>query len=148
MVFGAACSSRRGSGTVSQDEFELTRDLELLRGKHILIVDDDYLVADQTRQELEECGAVIVGPVPSVDQALELLETLRIDAAILDINLDGEKVYPLADRLSERRIPFVFATGYETSAMPGKYRGFALCEKPAELVVIARALFAPERLGH
>jgi DNA-binding response OmpR family regulator len=126
----------------------LTRDLDLLRSKHILIVEHDHLVADQTRQELEECGAVIVGPVPSVDMAVDLLDKVRIDAAILDVNLEGEKVYPLADLLSERKIPFVFATGHETSAMPGRYRGFVLCEKPAELAVIALALFAPERLGH
>jgi hypothetical protein len=71
-----------------------------------------------------------------------------IDAAILDINLDGEKVYPLADFLMERRIPLVFATGYETSTMPEKYRGFILCEKPTELAAIAVALFAPDRLCH
>jgi CheY-like chemotaxis protein len=98
--------------------------------------------------ELEKLGAAIVGPVPSVEQALELLEERSIDAAILDINLDGEKVYPLADVLSERQIPFVFATGFDTSSMPEKYRGFILCEKPAELAVIAIALFAPERLSH
>lgn len=126
----------------------LTQDLELLRGKQILIVEDDYLIADQTRRELERCGAVILGPVPSVDRALELVDDHAPDAAILDINLDGEKVYPLADVLSGRKIPFVFATGYDTSTMPERYRGFILCEKPTELAVIAVALFAPERLSH
>lgn len=124
------------------------QDLELLRDKHILIVEDDYLVADQTRRELENCGAVIIGPVPSVDLALDLLESRKIDAAILDIDLAGETVYPLADMLSERKIPFVFATGYDASLMPEKYRGFILCEKPAELAVIAVTLFAPQRLSH
>ena len=124
------------------------QDLELLRDKHILIVEDDYLVADQTRRELENCGAVIIGPVPSVDLALDLLESRKIDAAILDINLAGETVYPLADMLSERKIPFVFATGYDASLMPEKYRGFILCEKPTELAVIAVTLFAPQRLSH
>jgi CheY-like chemotaxis protein len=124
------------------------QDLELLRDKHILIVEDDYLVADQTRRELENCGAVIIGPVPSVDLALDLLESRKIDAAILDIDLAGETVYPLADMLSERKIPFVFATGYDASLMPEKYRGFILCEKPTELAVIAVTLFAPQRLSH
>ena len=123
-------------------------DVDLYRGKHILIVEDDYLIADQTRRELERLGALIVGPVPSVQRALELVDRGPVDAAILDINLDGEKVYPLADILAEREIPFVFATGYETSAMPRKYKGFVLCEKPTELAVIAVALFAPHRLSH
>ena len=124
------------------------QDLELLRDKHILIVEDDYLVADQTRRELENCGAVIIGPVPSVDLALDLLESRKIDAAILDIDLAGETVYPLADMLSERKIPFVFATGYDASLMPEKYRGFILCEKPTELAVIPVTLFIPQRLSH
>ena len=86
--------------------------------------------------------------MPSVDLALDLLESRKIDAAILDIDLAGETVYPLADMLSERKIPFVFATGYDASLMPEKYRGFILCEKPTELAVIAVTLFAPQRLSH
>lgn len=123
-------------------------DLDLYRSKHILIVENDYLIADQTRSELERLDALIVGPVPSVELALELVDADKVDAAILDINLDGEKVYPLADILAERDIPFVFATGYETSPMPTKYRGYVLCEKPTELAVIAVALFASHRLNH
>lgn len=123
-------------------------DLELWRGKTILIVEDDYLIADQTRRELEKHGATIVGPVPSVEEALDLLDAHAVDAAILDINLDREMVYPLADALIDRQTPFVFATGSETSSMPEKYKGFILCEKPTELSVIAVALFAPERLSH
>lgn len=132
----------------AQGHLALKPDLDLLRGKRILIVEDEFLVADRTRRELEKNGAHIVGPVPSVELALDLLDEAAIDAAILDINLDGEKVYPLADILVEREIPFVFATGYETSTMPEKYRGFILCEKPTELAVIAVALFAPDRFCH
>ena len=98
----------------------MTQELELLRGKNILIVEDDYLVADCTRRELEKCGALLIGPVPSVERALELVDEQKPDAAVLDINLAGEKVYPLADILSERQIPFVFATGYEASSMTEK----------------------------
>ena len=122
--------------------------LELLQGKRILIVEDDYFVAEQTRRELEKLGAQIVGPVPSVGRALERLAIDIVDAAILDIHLDGEVVFPLADVLTERRVPFVFATGDTASSLPEKYRGYVLCEKPAELAVIAIALFAPERLSH
>lgn len=124
----------------------MSKDLELLHGKRILIVEGDYLIAARTRNQLEKHGAVIVGPVPSVAKALQLFNNHPIDAAVLDINLEGEKVFPLADLLSERNIPFVFASGCDQSSMPQKYQGFFLCEKPAELAVIAVALFAPERL--
>ena len=122
--------------------------LKLLQGKRILIVEDDYFVAEQTRRELEKLGAQIVGPVPSVGRALELLAIDTVDAAILDIHLDGEVVFPLADVLTERGVPFVFATGDAAPSLPEKYRGYVLREKPAELAVIAIALFAPERLSH
>lgn len=124
----------------------MTRHLDLLRSKHILIVEDSEFVTGPTRRALEAGGAFIIGPVLSVDKALELVDQVRIDAAILDINLDSEKVYPLADLLGDRGIPFVFAARYQTHSMPGRYRGFTLCEKPAELAVVAVALFAPERL--
>ena len=76
-------------------------DLALFRGKSVLVVEDDFLLAEQTRRELERNGAIIVGPVPSVELGLELVDTARIDAAILDVNLDGEMVFPIADRLSD-----------------------------------------------
>lgn len=120
----------------------------MLRGKHILIVQADPLMADRARPVLEACGAIVHGPLPSADAALRLLKTVRIDAAILDTSLDGEKAFPLADLLSEEGTPFVFATGAETSATAGRYRGFALCEKPDELAAITVALFAPERFGY
>ena len=123
-------------------------DLALFRGKSVLVVEDDFLLAEQTRRELERNGAIIVGPVPSVELGLELVDTARIDAAILDVNLDGEMVFPIADRLSELNIPFVFASGYDTIKIPKSYSGYVLCEKPTELAVIAVALFAPERFSH
>lgn len=124
----------------------MTRHLDLLRSKHILIVEDSEFVTDPTRRALEAGGAFIIGPVLSVDKALELVDQVRIDAAILDINLDSEKVYPLADLLGDRGIPFVFAARYQNPSMRGRYRVFTLCDKPAELAVVAVALFAPERL--
>jgi hypothetical protein len=133
---------------IPQGRSVLNPDLELLRGKHILIVGDKFLATGDTQREIKKHGAQIVGPVRSVDLAIYLLHGTMIDAAILDLNLDGEEVYPLADALSERRIPFVFATGDEMAAMAGNYRGFILCDKPTELVVIAVALFAPDRLPH
>lgn len=122
--------------------------VELFMGKRILIVEDEYLVAQETRRMLEKLGAIVVGPVSKVEDGMDLAHEAKIDAAILDINLDGEMVFPLADLLESMHIPFVFATGYDPSFLPERYGGYVLCEKPAHLDVIARALFAPASPNH
>jgi hypothetical protein len=124
----------------------LTQELQLLRGKRILIIEDNRLVEGKTRRELEKLGVDIVGPTRSVGKAIDIVDGEEIDAAILDIDLNGDVVYPLADMLCKRGISFVFATGRPVSLIPRKYRGFVLCDKPTELAMIATALFAPEKL--
>ncbi|WP_310221770.1 response regulator [Neorhizobium sp. 2083] len=118
---------------------------QLFRGKHILIVEDEYFLADETRRKLELVGAVVVGPTATVEGALKLVNTSRIDAAILDVHLGDDFVFPVADELERRDIPFVFATGYDPAFIPAAYTGFALCEKPTELDKIAAALFTSNR---
>jgi CheY-like chemotaxis protein len=117
----------------------------LFAGKRVLIVEDEYFLADETRRKLLKLGAEVIGPTGKIARALELLDENEIDAAILDIHLDGDLVFPVAEALEQREIPFVFATGYDPSIIPGRFRGFALCEKPVELEHIARALFGPNR---
>lgn len=83
-----------------------------LRDRRIHVVEDEYIMAQDLRYELEDAGAEVLGPVPSVTGALTLLaREAPPDAAILDVNLGGEMVYPLADILRQRGIPFMFATG-------------------------------------
>ncbi|SEL83588.1 response regulator [Xaviernesmea oryzae] len=112
-------------------------------GKNILIVEDEYFLAAETRKKLEKLGAHVVSPTGRVNEALTLIETEAVDAAILDIHLGDELVFPVAERLAELDIPFVFATGYDPSIIPENFTGFALCEKPTELEAIARELFGP-----
>lgn len=108
----------------------------------VLVVEDEYLIADDLCYALEEAGARVLGPAPSVREALELIRAgAKPDAAILDINLRGENAFPIADRLRELNIPFVFATGYEAWAIPADYRGVYRCEKPVRLDVAVRELF-------
>ena len=113
-----------------------------LRGRRILVVEDEYMMADDLQYDLEKVGAEVISPVPSVADALRLLATQEaIDGAILDVNLRGEKAYPVADVLRERGIPFVLATGYEQWALPEAYKDVPRCDKPVDLRHLARALF-------
>lgn len=105
-------------------------------------MEDEYLLADEMRRDLEAMGVDVAGPVSTVDRALALISgDMRIDGAVLDINLQGEKAFPVADLLRARGIPFIFATGYDDELIPPRYPGFVLCRKPTHIEEIARALF-------
>ncbi|WP_348652544.1 response regulator [Rhizobium sp. BG4] len=138
----------RGGGASLGMEGNVDQKLSLLTGKNILIVEDEYFVADDVRQALEWAGACVVGPAPSVEAGMVLIDTRAIDGAILDIRLDGETVFPIAERLQTMGIPFVFATAYIRSQIPDRYVGYHLCEKPTELGAIAVALFGTARGDH
>lgn len=117
-----------------------TRDLSWLRGRRVLVVEDEYLLAEDLRQDLEDQGADVLGPVPSVAEALELLrQDPAPDLAVLDINLQGGKVYPVADALRAKAIPFLFATGYDAQAIPPAYADVPRTEKPLALRELIRA---------
>lgn len=105
-----------------------------LRGYRILVVEDDYLLADELQSELEDAAAVVLGPIGRLEDALDLIGSAQhIDAAILDLNLGGETTYSAADRLIERGVPFVFTTGYDGSAIPSRFVGVARCLKPVDM---------------
>lgn len=114
-----------------------------LRGRRILLVEDDYMMAQDLANELQGAGVDVLGPVPDIRGALALLDAGPApDGAILDINLGGEMVYSLADTLQERDIRFVFATGYEGWSIPERYRNLPRLEKPLGLRQIAEVLVA------
>ena len=102
-----------------------------LQGARILIVEDEYFIADDLARALREAGATTVGPVGTVKQADDLLSSKeRIDAAILDLNLRGEMAYALAERLAAADLPLLIVSGYSGDAMPDSLRGVAQLEKP------------------
>ena len=114
---------------------------QTLLGRRILVVEDEYLIADTMQRGLEDEGAVVVGPAPTVRKALRLLDTEPdLDGAVLDLNLGAERVFPVADALQARGIPFLFTTGYDAAAVPQAWRHIQRLEKPIEMEVIARAL--------
>lgn len=102
-----------------------------LRGCRILIVEDDFLVATALAGVIEARGAEVVGPVGKVQQALELISRgERIDAALLDVHLGTEAVYPVADVLQSKGIPMVFTTGYESADLPPTLSAVPTLQKP------------------
>ena len=120
----------------------MSSDAAALTGKRVLLVEDDYFIAIDLKAWFEEGGAEVLGPVPSVEEALALIAgTDAIDAAVLDINLQDELVYPVADALHARGVPFLFATGYDPAVVPPPHGAVALCQKPIDPQIVTRTLF-------
>ena len=106
----------------------------------VLVVEDESLVALDIETMLEEMGCTVVASVPRLVKALDLVSRLDLDLAVLDINLAGEVVYPLAFRLADRGIPFLFSTGYSTADLPPELRDRPILRKPVMLASLKRAV--------
>jgi CheY-like chemotaxis protein len=92
-----------------------------LEGIRVLVVEDEYFVAILIEEILESAGCIVRGPIPRLPEALDAVVHNDYDAAVLDVNLAGERINPVADALSERNVPFLFVTGYGASALPSEY---------------------------
>lgn len=115
----------------------------LLQDRRLLVVEDEYTVAEAMERSLRRAGAIVIGPVPSVAQALALLDREGdIDGALLDINLGRQKVYPVVDRLLARGTTCIFTTGNDPADVPAAYAHVARCEKPVGLSCVVEALQA------
>ena len=113
-----------------------------LKGKSILLVEDEFLLAVQLEELLQSRGGSVRGPYRTLDDALNAAQREDFDFAILDINLSGTMVYPLADHLLARGVPFLFLTGYSQANLPEQFRGVARLNKPcdpAQLIATLRA---------
>lgn len=118
-----------------------------LVGVRLLLVEDEFALAVGLAEALEDAGAQVLGPVSSVESALALIDEVpELDAAVLDVNLGGETVFPVADVLLHHGLPFVFATGYDREQLPPRYRRFETCTKPVEPGALAAALARMTRL--
>jgi CheY-like chemotaxis protein len=113
---------------------------KMLTACSILVVEDEYIIAEGIVDALERAGASVIGPVPSLAEAMALVLADGIDGAVLDINLRGELVYPVANALLERGVPFLFATGYDAGAIPASYDQVPRREKPVPPSDLARVL--------
>jgi CheY-like chemotaxis protein len=115
-----------------------------LKGRRVLVVEDEYLIAIDLASALEDAGAEVVGPTGTVAGALELLEKHggHLDGAVLDVNVGDERVYPVADALAARGVPFVLATGYDETSVPVAYASAPRIEKPVDKSRLMRLLLS------
>lgn len=116
-----------------------------LGGNVVLVAEDEPLIAMDLTAQLEEAGLLVVGPECTIDGALASIDGRIVDVAVLDVVLRSGLVYPLADILAVRGIPFIFATGIGADKLPSKYIGTPTCEKPFAPGSILRAISAAIR---
>ena len=96
----------------------------------VLVVEDEYLIRMLLEDMLAELGYEIAAAVGTLAEANDLAANGKFDLAILDVNLDGQEIYPVADVLATRGLPFVFVSGYGESSLPDPFRGRPTLQKP------------------
>ncbi len=112
-----------------------------LEGRRVLIVEDEPLVAMLLETMLEDMGCAPVGPIGTVDEAVQVIASdSALDVALLDVNVAGRVVFPVAAALAERDIPFVFSTGYGEGGLPDDWRGRPTIQKPFTEATVREAL--------
>lgn len=106
-------------------------DMADMQGVRVLVVEDSALILMEVESAIEDAGGEVVGPATRLGQATALAETEEFDVALLDVNLDGEMTYPVADALARRAKPFVLATGYDPqTSIAAEYRDRPVLRKP------------------
>jgi len=112
-----------------------------ISGRRILILDDELLIAADTKALVTRLGGIVLGPYARVRAALEAIQTHPVDGAVLDINVAGVQSFVVAEALEARRVPFVFCTGYGRDSVLPRFQHAPVVEKPLipELFIAALA---------
>ena len=114
-----------------------------LKGLRVLVVEDEMLIAAEMEATLEDLGCRVVGPFSRVTEALEALDGVDVDAAVLDVNVRGEMIFPVAEKLRARGVPMVFCTGYaDLPNIPEPLRREMRLSKPCAAASVEAALRA------
>ena len=120
-------------------------DKNLLSGKRVLVVEDEMLVLMAIEDMLADLGCTSISVAGNLDKALALIKVERFDIATLDINLNGQRSYPVAEALSDAGVPFAFSTGYGEHGVGEGYGRHMVLNKPyssRQLVDVLTALIA------
>jgi DNA-binding response OmpR family regulator len=119
-----------------------------LSGRRVLVVEDELLVSMLVEDLLVDEGCIVVGPYARVSDALDAARTEMVDVALLDVNVAGEKVFPVAEALEARGVPFLFLTGYGEAGLPPGRKDWVACSKPfhaAKLTELLAESLSPKR---
>lgn len=108
--------------------------------RSVLLVEDEVMIRMMVADMLEELGYVIAGEAGDIDDAVRLVQTADFDIAILDVNVNGKVVTPVAEAVQLRGLPFVFATGYGAQGLPEKFRDRPTIQKPFQVETLARTI--------
>jgi CheY-like chemotaxis protein len=118
-----------------------------LNGLRILVVEDEAAISLLLEDMLLDFGCEVIGPAARLSAALEAVEREPIDLAILDVNVAGEPIYPVAEALVQRRIPFVFSTGYGSAGIKDAFRDRPVLQKPFAQHDLKQKLLAARASG-
>jgi DNA-binding response OmpR family regulator len=108
----------------------------------VLVLEDEWLIAEQIEAALNDAGFDIVGPVGRIEEAMALLSGDGIDAAVLDINVHGQRTFRVAERLAARSTPFVFLSGYSEVELPSSFSERPLMQKPIDPVALGHCVIS------
>lgn len=119
-----------------------------LARRRILVVEDEPLLAFDIVDQIEEHNGIVPGPVVTLEKGFDALREMKPDAAIVNINLGRQLVYPLADEMLDQGVPFIFASSEERAAIPDRFNDVPLHSKPISMIEAAAALLGFSRTGH
>ena len=111
-----------------------------LDGLKVLVVEDEMMVSMLIEDMLGDLGCEVIGPASRLDEAIQLANEAELDCAVLDVNLGGQPIFPLADLLREKGAPFAFATGYGDAGLRDVDKGSPVLQKPFREGDLARVL--------
>ena len=111
-------------------------------GGSVFLVEDEVMIRMMVADMLEELGYRIAAEAGEINEAVKLAQTTDFDFAILDVNVNGKVISPVADLIKARGRPFIFATGYGSSGLPEEYRDRPALQKPFQLETLARMIDA------
>ena len=119
----------------------MAKPMEEARATRILLVEDEYMIAQDMAHEIRTFGAEVLGPVGTVGEAMRLVDSgTEFDAAFLDLNLNGDFSYPLVDVLRDRGVRIIFTPGYDEHVIPQRYADIPRCAKPVTRLVLQRMM--------